>query len=484
MGRAEGYRSFLDHSNNPCPYSHEYFEVKMKNYLELKGKNIVVVGLGVSGYWAARWLASIGVRVTVSEAKHDRELDPAVLEPLLHMGVKVETGGHRKDTFERADAVVISPGVPHEMDVLDKARKKGVWVTGELELASRFIQAPIVAVTGTNGKSTVTSMIGQALKMGGLNTYVGGNIGTPLSALLAQGLNPDVVVAEVSSFQLDTIESFCPKVALVLNITRDHLDRYKGFGGYVESKLRIFQNQEEEDCAIICDDDPILSALELPRTRRLLRYGITKKRDRDAYVHQDSILVRNGKFHKFSTKHYRLPGIHNMQNLLAVGLTCTFLGVDPEIFQSAIRHFKPLPHRMEWVGETNGISFYNDSKATNVDAVVRAIEGFERPIILIAGGRHKGASYEPLAKVAKQHIKVAILIGEAAELIEEALGRVVPCYRVESMDKAVMEAYRKADPGDIVLLSPACSSFDMFLDYKDRGEKFKEAVRRITNGQE
>lgn len=455
----------------------------MKDFLELKGKKVVVVGLGASGYWAAKWLASVGARVTVSELRNAQGLDPKTLDELAGMGVRLETGGHKESTFGEADTIVVSPGVPQDIAALSKAREKGIWVTGELELASRFIEAPIVAVTGTNGKSTVTSMIGHALTRGGMKAYVGGNIGTPLSALLAQGLEPEVVVAEVSSFQLDTTETFCPRVAILLNITRDHLDRYRGFGEYVESKLRIFQNLGEGSCAIICDEDPILSALDLGSDRRVFRYGLGAKKDRHAYVQKGSMVVRNGKLREYSLRDYKLKGLHNTQNLLAVGLAYTFFGLEPDLFQTAIREFEPLAHRMEWVGQTNGITFYNDSKATNVDATVRAIEGLDRPIVLVAGGRHKGASYEPLAKAAKGRVKAVITVGEAAHLIEKALSGIIPCYRAESIDTAVREAYSRAAPGDIVLLSPACSSFDMFSNYKERGEKFKQAVRRIIHGQ-
>jgi len=455
----------------------------MKGNPNIRGSKVVVMGLGVSGYWAARWLSSMGANVTVSEAKDSQALDASAVRELQELGVKLETGGHRTETFLDADLVVISPGVPQDTDVLMRARQKGIQITGELELASRFIDAPIVAVTGTNGKSTVTSMIGQVLHKAGTKVFVGGNIGMPLSAYLVQQDRADVVVAEVSSFQLDTMDTFCPHVAVLLNIKRDHLDRYRGFGDYVESKLRIFQNQDKGDYAVICDDDPILSALDLSNKTQVLRYGINKKKDRDAHVSGNRAVFYNGWQHTISLKEYRLVGIHNLENFLAVGLVCACLGVSAAWLEEAIGEFRALPHRMEYVDKFNGIRFYNDSKATNIDAAIHAIESFDCPIILIAGGRHKGAAYGPLAKAVKGRVKAAVLIGEAAEQMEKTLGKKIPCYRAESMEMAVRTAYEKAIPGDIVLLSPACSSFDMFSNYEERGQSFKEAVRLVTHGQ-
>ena len=440
------------------------------------------MGLGVSGYWAARWLKTMGAKVIVSEERHRQALDPNQVRDLEAMGIGIEAGGHQEQTFVEADMVVLSPGVRQDSSVVRAARAKGVFVTGELELASRFIGAPIVAVTGTNGKSTVTAMIGQVLEKQGTKAFVGGNIGAPLSQYLAESRQADLVVAEVSSFQLETIDTFRPDVAVLLNISRDHLDRYKGFGDYVEAKLRIFQNQDDTSKAVVCDDDPILSALDLCGKTQVLRYGIEKRKDRDAYISGDRAVFRSLWQEGVCVEGYRLPGTHNLANLLAVGLVCACVGVEVNTFEQSLGEFRTLPHRMELVEEFGGISFYNDSKATNVDAAIRAIESIEEPIVLIAGGRHKGASYGPLARAAKGRVKAAVLIGEASQQMEEMLSKHVSCHQAESMEEAVRIAYKVASPGDVVLLSPACSSFDMFSNYEERGQSFKDAVRSIAHG--
>ncbi len=454
----------------------------MTKTAKIQGTTVVVMGLGVSGYWAAKWLNSSGADVIVSEAKSLDKLDPTWTKDLIEMGITLETGGHRPETLMAAEVILISPGIPHDMELLTVAKEKGILVTGELEFASRFIQTSIVAVTGTNGKSTVSSMIGQALDSANVKAFVGGNIGRPLSAYLAGDEQADVVVVEVSSFQLDTADTFCPQVAVLLNIARDHLDRYRGFGEYIQAKLRIFQNQDKTHQAVLCDDDAIVSCVELCSGTQVYRYGLKKKKGRDAYISGGNAVFHHGSNGAISLKEYKLVGTHNQENLLAVVLTCSCLGIEPQQISAAVPEFKPLPHRLEYVATVNGVMFYNDSKATNIDAAIRAVESFDCPIVLIAGGRHKGAPYGTLARVAKGRVKAVVLIGEAAQLMEEELGSVVPCCRAGGMEEAVSKAYEKAQPGDVVLLSPACSSFDMFSNYEERGETFKEAVRSISNG--
>ncbi len=449
----------------------------------INGSRVVVMGLGVSGYWAARWLVSMGARVIISEAKEIGSLDSAWVKDLTARGVKIEAGGHRPETLLGARMIVMSPGIPQDMELVTAAKEKGIRVTGELELVSRFIEAPIVAVTGTNGKTTVTTMIGQVLNSSGKKAFIGGNIGKPLAAYLACGEPADVVVAEVSSFQLDTAEAFCPQVAVLLNIARDHLDRYRGFGQYIEAKLRLFQNQKKGHQAVLCDDDPIVSCIELGGGTQTYRYGIKKKKGRDAFISGKKAFFGRGVSQCVSLKDYKLVGRHNQENLLAVLLACSSFGVEAEKIKAVVPHFRPLPHRLEYVAVINGVRFYNDSKATNIEATIRAIESFDRPIVLIAGGRHKGAAYGPLAMAAKGRIKAAVLIGEAAPQLEKDLRQVTPCYRAEKMAEAVKKAYEKAAAGDVVVLSPACSSFDMFSNYEERGQSFKDAVRLIRNGQ-
>lgn len=445
---------------------------------------VLVVGLGISGYWTARWLAGQGARVTVSETKEESEFDPDILRELLELGVRVEAGGHKKETFLSADTIVISPGVPHDMDLIVSASKRGIPVLGELELAGRYVNKPIIAVTGTNGKSTVTTLIGLMLRNAGFKVFVGGNIGTPLITHLAEEEETDYLVVEVSSFQLDTIDTFCPAVSIILNISPDHLDRYPDYEAYVQSKLRVLRNQGKGQFAILNHDDQRLVRVNPPSGVSLLRYGIEKRAGLNAFVEGGAIRVRldQMKSLNFSIDAFSLPGTHNMENLLGTVLAGATLGIDSSAIQKTIDEFKGLPNRLEHVGELNGVRFYNDSKATNVDAAVRAVTSLERPLILIAGGRHKGADYAPLVEAARGRVKEAIFLGEAKELLGESFGGHLRFSLAADMEEAVSAASSMAQPGDAVLLAPACSSFDMFSDYSQRGEAFRSAVKELVRG--
>jgi len=452
--------------------------------INLSGKKIVVVGLGVSGLWTIRCLALNGADVTASEINPETELDPVIFRELRELGVTFETGGHTGDTFLNADMIVISPGVPHDMVLLCKARKNGIQVTGELELASRLIDTPMIAVTGTNGKSTVTTALGHILKNAGFSVFVGGNIGTPLIAYAAGEKKADYAVVEVSSFQLDTIETFCPFVSVVLNISPDHLDRYPSYEDYAQSKLKIFKNQKPGHYAILNDDDERLAVVSPSSGVSVLRYGFEKKEGRYAYIENREIMVHVDpiKTNRFRFESYRLPGKHNLENLMAIVLGAQALNINPSLLQENINGFKGLPNRLEHVRELNGVTFYNDSKATNVDAAVKAVLSFHRPIILISGGRHKGADYAPLVRAAEANVKKAIFLGEAKELLSASFEGTFPLSLAEDMGEAVSMAFACAKSGDAVLLAPACSSFDMFSDYAHRGSVFRAEVERLACG--
>jgi len=447
------------------------------------GKKVVVLGLGISGLWTARWLAGQGARVTVSEIKSRSEIQPEIFKEMGEIGISLETGGHRRETLLDAQMIVLSPGVPQDMEGLRDARGRGIAVTGELELASRLIDSPIIAVTGTNGKSTVTAFLGFLLKRAGFKVFVGGNIGTPLMAYAAGERKDDYLVVEVSSFQLDTAETFCPFLSIILNISPDHLDRYPDYPSYVRSKLGILKNQRQGQFAVFNDDDKTLASVELKQRVSLLRYGMEKREGRNAFVEGSKVrtwLETTGS-HAFSLESFRLPGRHNVENLMAVILGGLALGVAPSVIQESVHAFKGLPNRLELVSQIKGVSVYNDSKATNVDAAVRALESFDRPIVLIAGGRHKGADYSPLVEAGRGKVKSAVFLGEARGLLRASFEGRIPFSEARDMDEAVSLAYSKAKPGDVILLAPACSSFDMFSDYAHRGAAFKAAVERLIH---
>ena len=452
--------------------------------LQFHGKKILVAGLGITGLCTARWLADQGAAVTVSEVKPETDLDPAICNEIRERGIALETGWHREETFLNSEMIVLSPGVPHDMEPLSTARKMNIPVTGELELASRLIDTPMIAVTGTNGKSSVTAFLGSLLENANLKVFVGGNIGTPLIDYVAEEDRADYVVVEVSSFQLDTIETFCPFISMVLNVSPDHLDRYPSYEDYVQSKLRVYMNQGAGQYVILSDDDERLSRVKPSSGVSVFRFGMEKKEGRHAFI-EDS-MIRTcipGKEHiSFSLKSLRLPGRHNLENLLAVVLTGLILGIRPPVIQQTINELKGLPNRLEQVAELAGVEFYNDSKATNVDAAVKAITSFDRPLILIAGGRHKGADYTRMVRAAKDGVKRAIFLGESRELLARSFEGVVPFTMAEDMDNAVSMAFSQAEKGDVVLLAPACSSFDMFSDYAHRGRVFGAAVERLRSG--
>jgi UDP-N-acetylmuramoylalanine--D-glutamate ligase len=447
------------------------------------GQRVLIVGLGVSGLWTARWLIGRGAQITVSDMKKASDLDPAVVAELTAAGVALETGGHREETFTDKDTIVVSPGVPHDIPAIRAASEKGIPVIGEMELASRFIATPIIAVTGTNGKTTVTAMVGEMLKHAGLNVFVGGNIGTPLMAYAAGAQEADYLVVEVSSFQLDTIETFSPHVSVVLNITPDHLDRYADMATYVQSKLRIYENQEKGDWLILNDDDPRLSSIH-PEGVTSLRYGLGQKEGLNAFLDYGTVkaALPGESWASFTLERFALPGSHNQENVLAVVLVGMALNIDTGAIQETIDRFKGLPHRIACVGEAGGVRFYNDSKATNVDAARRAIGSLDAPLVLIAGGRHKGADYGPLVEAGHGKVKGVVFLGEARDLLKEAFAGAVPYVTSDSMEDAVRAALSMAQPGDVVLLAPACASFDMFTDYRHRGEAFAAAVKGLDHG--
>lgn len=453
--------------------------------MELPHKKVLVVGLGKSGLSVARYLSKKGAQVGVSELQEEAELDSALLRDTLQLGIALETGGHKEETFLNADMIIVSPGVPLDMAPLIAADEAGVPILGELELASRLMDTPLVAVTGTNGKSTATAFLGSMLKDAGLEVFVGGNIGTPLMDYAAGDWRADYAVVEVSSFQLDTTVNFSPMISMLLNISPDHLDRYPDYEAYVQSKLSIFKNQGPGQYAILNDDDQVLSQFEPPGGVSVLRYGQQKGENRQAHLESESIKAHlpGEKEESFGLERLKLPGRHNLENLMGVILIGLILGIGPRIIQRTIEQFPGLPNRLEHVGTIRGVDFYNDSKATNVDAALRSVATFDRPIILIAGGRHKGADYLPLVNAATGRVRKAIFVGEAKHILADAFKGMIPFALAEDMRDAVSQSFSSSESNDVVLLAPACSSFDMFTDYSHRGRVFREEVERLDHGQ-
>jgi UDP-N-acetylmuramoylalanine--D-glutamate ligase len=453
-------------------------------FMNVRGKHILVVGLGKSGLSVVRWLAKNGARVTVSEIKAESELDPRVLREIVELRVGLEAGGHRKETFLLTDGIIVSPGVPLDMGPLAAAKEKGIPVLGEMELACRLTDTPMVGITGTNGKSTVTALVGAMLQRAGTNVFVGGNIGTPLIDYAAGEEKADYAVVEVSSFQLDTMTSFHPRVAILLNISPDHLDRYMNYEAYVRSKLIIFQNQAAGDWAVLNDDDPALAGF-IPREGvAVLRYGSGTGENRQGYLEGKTIRASlpGEEMHEFVLDQCSLQGDHNRENVMAAVLAGLALHVRPFVIQQTLDTFRGLPHRLEFVRRIRDVDFYDDSKATNVDAALRSVASFDSPVVLIGGGRDKGGDYLPLVQAAKGRVRRAVLLGESRFLMAKAFEGIIPYSMAGDMQDAVAQAFSSAMPNDVVLLAPACSSFDMFTDYAHRGRVFKEAVERLGNG--
>jgi UDP-N-acetylmuramoylalanine--D-glutamate ligase len=451
--------------------------------VDLQDKRVLVVGLGRSGAAAAQLCAARGARVTVTDNRPAAALAAALAG--LPAGVALELGGHITATFTGSDLIVLSPGVP-EMAPLTAARRAGVAVTGELELGSRFIDATLVAITGTNGKSTTTTLCGEIMKLTGYPTFVGGNLGRPLCEVVgtpAAGLGGNCVV-EVSSFQLETAETFHPRVAVLLNVTADHLDRHPDLDAYAATKARIFRAQNAGDFAIVNADDALAMRVSREIPARRLLVSTERPLDAGGWRDGDALMLRlpGGDEEIYPGLLPALTGRHNQLNALAALLAGRLGGATAAEARRGLVGFRALPHRMELVTEAEGIAYYDDSKGTNVGAVVAALAGFPRKVVLIAGGRDKGGDYVPLAAALGAVGRGAVLIGEAAERIAAAFHHQLPSLPVErarSLDEAVAVAARLARPGDAVVLSPACSSFDMFRDYQHRAEVFRAAIHAL-----
>ena len=450
--------------------------------MSFQNKKVLVVGLARTGLAVARFLKHRGAEVTATDLKNEDELG-AHAQEARNIGISLKLGAHDVESFTGSDLIVVSPGVPDKTTPLELARRAGIPVIGEVELAFRHITEPIVAITGTNGKTTATSLVGEMLKASGREVFVGGNIGAPLIEHIDSGKRAEMIVAEISSFQLDTIETFRPKVGVLLNITEDHLDRYDDFSDYVRSKGRLFENQDSTDVAVLNNMDPTVSELESLIGSQRLYFNVDSPEVHGAMIQgKEMTCSLPGKSSVvLSLEKFRLKGEHNFENAAAASLAALVAGADQAGVQTALDTFEGLHHRLEYVNKVGGVLYYNDSKATNVDAVKRSLESFDSDVILIMGGRDKGGSYALLEELIKERVKRLIVIGEAREKILNALGRLTTSEEAKSIDEAVDLAHKEAVPGDVVLLAPGCSSFDMFTDYAERGETFCKAVRRLAD---
>jgi len=442
------------------------------------GRPVLVVGLGSSGISAANLLARMGCAVEVSEKskREDSMVDLSRLDP----SIIVHWGGHPGELFGRFPLIIISPGIPGGLEVLQLAAEKGAKVLGEMELAFRLTTAPWVAITGSNGKSTTVTLLDLMAREEGLRVSTGGNLGTPVTQFVDVEEGPEFIVAEVSSFQLESIEAFHPTIAAMLNISPDHLDRHAGIEDYVGAKLRIFSWMDESDWAVLNDDDDWI--LRVTDGLPVGRFPFSRKHllAKGAFVREGWIVVREGgeEYHVVATTSIALAGTHNLENALAATAMACRMGIGRGAMAKVLQSFSGLEHRMELLGYFRGVPVYNDSKGTNAGATIRSLEGMGGNVILILGGKDKGTSYNPLEKVIRRKVSHLILLGEAAKRMKQAFEGAADIVVVNSLDEAMRVAVQRARSGSEILFSPACSSFDMFSGFEERGRVFKEAARK------
>ena len=447
--------------------------------MELRNQRVLVVGLGKSGVASALFLAERGARVAVSDAKSPEQLREEI-PVLLDHGITVETGQHAERTFRDQDLIVVSPGVPFDVPQLVHARERGITVIGEVELAARFLKGRIIAITGSNGKTTTTTLAGDIIVASGRKALVGGNIGTPAITFVDRATDDTWLVLEISSFQLETIETFHPHIAVVLNVTPDHLDRHHTFENYAAAKARIFENQTSEDYAVLNADDKACVAMGHSLKAATRWFSRQHEIEQGAFVRGDQIVWRDpsGERAIMPLSEIRLKGAHNVENVLAGVCIGMLAGVEPRQIRAAVAGFKAVEHRLEYVATVRGVEYYNDSKATNVDATMKALESFPGRIHLILGGKDKGSDYSVLNELLKERVTRIYTIGAAAQKIESQI-RGTEVVSSGTLESAVRRASEGANAGDIVLLAPACASFDQFSSYEHRGRVFKDLVAQL-----
>ena len=447
--------------------------------MNIEGKKILVVGLGKSGLAATEFLSSRGALVTANDAQPAEKIAEAINQ-LIEKNIEVVVGSHPISLFENSDLIVASPGVPLALECFQKAKAAGVPIISEIELAAHFLRGRLIGITGSNGKTTTTTLIGEVLQDAGFKTQIGGNIGTPLILLAETSCDDGLTVIELSSFQLEAVESLHLFAAVMLNITPDHLDRYDSMNHYAAAKANIFRNQTSQDLAVLNADDEGVAAMETSAHK--VFFSCLQELKEGIFLRGNEVICRAAGVEKtlITREEIGIRGAHNLENVmatLAIGLAC---GVAPDSMRHTISEFKGVEHRLEFVAEIDGVKFYNDSKATNVDSTIKALEAFEHGVIIILGGKDKGGDYAPLALLVQERCEQVILIGAAADKIAAALENTKPLHRAATMENAVSLGKKLAHKGDTILLAPACASFDMFDNYEHRGRVFKAAVLHNT----
>lgn len=456
-----------------------------------KGKKVLVVGFGLSGVAVAKYMAKQGAKVTVTDLKQKSELTESI-NGCGDLKIEYELGRHNHKTFHSAELIVVSPGVPPNIKPLEEAREKNIPITGEVELAASALKEPLIAITGTNGKTTTTTLLGEMFKADGKAAFVGGNIGRPLLDYITDGEKADVVIAELSSFQLDLTEKFTPAIAVFTNLEEDHLDRYPDLTTYTQSKKKLLKVCDRNSFVVLNYDDPVVSKFAQENQGKLIWYtkddpiqmgGSFAENFAGVYFNVGSkqiVAKITNKEEVYDLSQYRLFGEHNRENLMAAICAARSMGVNPKAIQTVINTFKGVAHRLEFVRKKDGVFFFNDSKGTNVMSVKRSLSAFSsNPIILIAGGKDKNMDFTPLVDLVKKKCKILILLGEAKEKINRAIGDHAETYLVGTFEEAILLAFQKSRSGDIILLSPGCSSYDMFRNFEERGDYFKKLVAQL-----
>ncbi len=449
--------------------------------MDVCGKRVLIVGLARSGREAARCMAARGATVMVSDSRPPSAFQNEIRQ-LSAQKIGLELGQHLQETFLTQDLIVVSPGVPWDMPHLVKAREHGIQVVPEIEAASWYLKGPIVGITGSNGKTTTTALLGKVIKGSGFSTFVGGNIGVPLISAVDNTSEETILVAELSSFQLEAIQTFRPHVAVLLNLTPNHLDRHPSFEAYVDAKARIFRNQTEDDWAVLNADDPAVMNLAAGIRSRKVFFSRRRNLPDGVFVSDGQVRYRVANLERtlLETHDVGLRGAFNLENILAAAAAACLMGADFGALRTAVREFQAVEHRLEFVRTLRGVEFYNDSKATSVDATAKALSAFERGVHLILGGKDKGAPYAPLRPLLQGRVRDILLIGAAADRIEAELKDVAVTIRAGDLETAVRQAFQRAVPGEVVLLAPACASFDQFEDYEHRGQVFKKLTSELA----
>ena len=437
--------------------------------MDLAGKNALVVGLAKSGVAAAELLLEHGARVRATDSR------PEAGDAVRHLGIRFQA--QSPEVFEGADLIVISPGVPADLEPLRMARARGVDVIGEIELAAPFLRGEIIGITGSNGKTTTTALTGHILRESGVRVQVGGNIGTPVAAMVASSAPDQWNVLELSSFQLETIREFRAHIGVALNVTPDHLDRHHTLANYAAAKGRLFETQRAGDFAVLNVDDEACREYATRTAARVNWFSLKHAVDPGAWLDDGRLMLSGERL--LDAAELPLRGLHNVENTLAAALAAALAGVPREAIAAAIRTFRAVEHRLEFVARVAGVDFYNDSKATNVDATLKALDAFPGGLWVILGGKDKGSDYRTLIGPLKRKAKAVLLVGAAAPIIREHLGGAVPLVEAGTLDQAVRAGFASAAPGDTVLLAPACASFDQFQNYEHRGATFKALVRSL-----